>query len=360
MTVPIARLGWTQLYEQMRAPTSFLTRRFTVKPGGFSRSKKVAIDIQRYGEDVAVVIKQHTGPNLNDFKQLTTKEFTPPSYGEAVQLDIAELLNRSVGVNPYDAAGIEYGAQLTSTLMRGYMLINHKIERAVELQAAQILQTGQLSLTNAQGVIEYTLDFKPKATHFPTVGTAWTNAATCTPLDDIEALAEVIRNDGQVDPDRITFGEAAMSNFMNSAQVQAALDNRRIELGEINPSERDSGATYRGRMWIGSYVYELWTYNGRYKDPVSGNPTRYVDANKVIVDSSNTRFDMLSTEVPMPFGVDPRVAAYLPGRMSDRAQQYDVTPNVYVTQDNRQIFGELLCNKLLAPVGIDGFGCLDT
>jgi hypothetical protein len=113
-------------------------------------------------------------------------------------------------------------------------------------------------------------------------------------------------------------------------------------------------------MWIGSYVYELWTYNGRYKDPVSGNPTRYIDANKVIIDSTETRFDMMSTEVPMPFGVDPRVSAYLPGRMSDRAQQYDVTPNVYVTQDNRQIFGELLCNKLLAPIQIDGYGCLTT
>lgn len=359
MAVEIKREGWLQLLIQMRSPTGFLSRRFTVKPGGIYSGDKVAIDIQRFGEDVAVAIKKCTGPNLNDIDIFTTKEFTPPAYGEAFPLDVCDLLNRMAGVDPFTAAGTEFAAQLVAKMAQGFMLVDAKIQRAVEQQASQILQTGVLTLTDKNGATVYTLDFKPKATHFPTVGTAWSTAATATPLDDIKSLADVIRSDGKVNPNRITFGEQAFSDFLNSDQVQAALDNRRIETGFIDPEMEDSGAVNQGRIWIGSYVYDMWTYPEEFKDPQTGNPVKYIADDKVIVDSTRTRFDMTSARVPLPLGPDPRVEGLLPGRISSRENSFDVTPNVYPTPNGKQVMGELESRPLLIPVQIDGFGCID-
>ena len=235
MSVEIKREGWLQLFTQMRTPNGFLSRLFTIKPGGIYSGDKVAIDIERFGEDVAIVIKKCTGPNLNDIDEFTTKEFTPPAYGEGFPLNVCDLLNRMAGVDPYTAAYTEYAGQLVAMMAKGFVLIDDKIKRAVELQASQILQTGKLTLTNSAGDTVYELDFKPKATHFPTVGTSWSNTGTATPLGDLEALAKVVRADGKVNPGRLIFGDVALKNFLLNDEVQLMLDNRRVDIGEIAP-----------------------------------------------------------------------------------------------------------------------------
>ena len=360
MAVEITSTGWLQLYSQMRRPTGFLSRLFTIKPGGVYNGDKIALDVERYGEDVAVAIKKATGPNLNDIDIFTTKEFTPPAYGEAFPLDVNDLLNRIVGVNPYDDAYTEYAGKLMAKMAKGFQLIDDKISRAVELQASQVLQTGKLTLTNKDGDTVYELDFKPKATHFPTVGTSWSDTATSTPLNDIEDLAGVIRTDGKVDADMLIFGKTALRNFLRNADVKEALDNRRIDIGAVRPEMVDSGATFYGFVWAGTYRFEMWAYDEEYKDPQTGNPVKYIDDDKVVVTSSRTRLDMTAARVPLPLGPDPRVANLMPGRLSSRQDNFDVTPNLYATPNGKQIMGELESRPLLIPVQIDGYGCLNT
>lgn len=359
MTVKLTRTGWMQLYTEMRRPAGFGSRFFTVKPGNFYNGGKVAIDIERYGEDVAIAVTVCEGPNMNDISQFTTKEFTPPAYGEAFPLDVCELLNRMAGVGPYTAAYQSYAADMVSRMMKGFMLVDDKISRAVELQAWQILQTGKLSLTDKDGAARYELDFKPKATHFPTVSTGW-DAAGATPYQDVEDLCEVIRADGKVDPDMMLMGRKALRNFLANDEVQKNLDNRRYEVGEIAPQFIDSGATFYGFVWVGNYRLGIWSYPETYKDPQTGDATKYLDDDKVVVLSSRTRLDMTSAEVPLPLGPDPRVESLLPGRLQSSDMGIDVTPNVYPTPNGKQITGELESRPLLIPVQIDGFGCLDT
>jgi len=359
MAVEISREGWLQLFTQMRGPMGFLSRMFTIKPGGIYNGEKVAIDIQRFGEDVAIAIKKCTGPNLNDIDEFTTKEFEPPAYGEAFPLNVCDLLNRMAGVDPFSAAFQDFASQMVAMMAQGFVKIDDKIRRAVELQASQIMQTGKLTLTNSAGDTVYDLDFKPKATHFPTVGTAWDNSAS-DPIADLQSLADIIRADGKINPDRLVMGSTALRNFLQHANVKDFLDNRRISIGEIAPEMTDSGATFYGFVWVGAYEFEIWTYPETFKDPQTGNATLYVAADKVIMTSTRTRLDMTSARVPLPLGPDPRVAGLLPGRLSSRGESFDVTPNVYATPNGKQIMGELESRPLLIPVQIDGFGCIDT
>ena len=358
MAVGLTKVGWLQLFTQMRGPSKFLSRLFTVKPGGIYNGGKVAIDIERFGEDVAVVVKRCTGPNLNDIDIFTTKEFTPPSYGEAFPLDVCDLIERMAGVDPFAAAMVDYASQMTAKMAKGFVVVMNMIERAVELQASQILQTGKLTLTDKNGATVYELDFKPKGTHFPNAAAIW--SGTSDKLGDLQALADVISNDGQVDVDRAIFGATALNLFLDDDDVKARLDNRRMELGEVAPELRDSGAVFYGHVWVGTRRIEMWAYSGTFKHPETGDVTKYVEADKVIMLSSRTRLDMTSARVPLPLGPDPRVASLVPGRVSSQAEGFDVTPNVYATPNGKQIMGEVESRPLLIPVQIDGFGCLDT
>ena len=359
MTVKLSAAGWLQLFTQSRTPNQFLTRMFTLKPGGAHNGKTVTIDIKRFGEQVAVAVKRFHGSNMNDFDLFTTKEFTPPHYSEGFPADVAELLERQAGEDPYSAAYAEYTGKLVTKLMQGYNVINDKIVRSVELQASQILQTGQLNLIDQNGNVTYELDFKPKATHFPTVGVPWATVATADPLGDLEALADVIRADGKVDPDRVIMGSNALKNFLKNQEVKDQLDNKGMTIGQIAPEMQDSGAKFYGFIHIGAYEFQIWTYPETYEHPQTGATTKYIGADNVVMLSTRTRLDMTFAGEPT-IGSDPRLSGLMPGRMTDRQAGFDVTPNLYCTPDGRQIIGDLYSNPLLVPVQIDGFGCVKT
>jgi hypothetical protein len=351
--------GWMRLFKQMRQPSNFLQSFFTMKPGNAYNGKKIELDIQRFGEDVAVAMKAGTEANINDVDLVTTKEFTPPAYGEAVSCDVNDLVERTAGVDQYSDAYNGYAAKLIAKLNTAFQVIRAMITRSVELQASQILQTGTLTLTDRVGGTVYVIDFKPKATHFPTVSTSW-SAAGADPLGDLQSLIDVIRSDGQVNANQAIFGAVALKNFLANTDVQANLDNRRVTIGEIRPRQDNRGATFYGFVWIGAYMVEIWTYAEGYKHAQTGAFTKYVDDDKVILTSSDTRLDYATARVPLPLGPDPRVANIMPGRLMDTSTELDVTPNLYCTPNGKQIMAELESRPLLVPVQIDGFGCLDT
>ncbi len=351
--------GWMTAFKQMRRPTDFLQALFVMRPENIYNGKKIEIDIQRFEENVAVAIKAGTESNLNDMDLVTGKEFTPPAYGEAVPCDVNDLVERSVGVEPYTDAYNSYIAKLVRKLNTAYEVIVAMITRGVEIQASQILQTGKLVLTGYDGDTRYELDFKPKATHFPTVTTAW-SAAGGDPLGDLGSLIDVIRTDGKVNANQVIMGAVALRNFLANNEVKAQLDNRRMEIGQIAPRLDNRGATFYGFVWIGAYMVQIWTYPEEYTDPQTGLPVKYVEDANVIVLSDQTRLDFTTARVPLPLGPDPRVANIMPGRLMDVGANLDMTPNLYCTPNGKQIMAEVESRPLLVPVQIDGFGCLTT
>ncbi len=352
------KTGLMKFFEQYREPNAFLSRIFTFKPGNFYEGDKVEIDVEREGEEVATVITKFTGPNLNEASEFVTKEFIPPSYGEAVALNVSDLLKRMAGDGAYQNKK-KYSVDLLTRMMKGFKKIDRKIKRAIELQASQILQTGKLNLKDKDGGVAYELDYKPKTSHFPSVSVAW-STATADILGDLESLMDVIRVDGKVDCDMAIIGKVALRNMLKNESVQNALDNRRIDVGMIRPEMKDSGAVFYGFLWVGTYKIELWTYNDSYTDPETKLSVNYIDDNNVVLMSSRTRFDKVGARVPLPIATDPRVEGLLPGRLSSKKEGFDVTPNVYATTNGKQVMGELETRTLLVPVQIDGFGCITT
>lgn len=347
------------------APTAFLSGMFQVRPENFHESEKVEIDIQRSGEDVAIVVQDiTTGHRLNSDDLYTNKEFTPPVFKEAFALNAFDLLKREPGQNPFASSFIRQN--LMARVTRNGIKVINKIKRSIELQASQVLQTGKVDLKNEAGTTLFTIDFKPKATHFPTVSVAW-NAVGADPMGDINSVAEVVRTDGLSDPNVLIMGTKAWMEFSSNADVREMLDNRRIEGNSLVAMQMlGNGGIYRGTVEIGNYKYDIFTYGGRYKDPQTGVSTMFVDPAKVIVMSMDARLDLTFGAVPnigelMGTSQRAQLLPELPGRLSGTgANGFDLFTTAWTTNDGEQLFAGFAARPLCIPTAIDTFACLNT
>jgi hypothetical protein len=353
-----------QAYIQMATPTLFLSGMYKSPPENFHTSEEVEIDIVRSDEDISVVIEDiSTGYRMNSENLYTNKGFKPPIHKEAIPINSFDLIKRMPGEDPFKSP--EFRKNMIQRMYNGMTKIESKIRRAIELQAAQVFQTGVVTLTDSSGNSLYSLDYKPKATHFPTAGTSWATVSGTQKIADINALAEVIRSDGLSDPDQLIMGSDAFENFISDADVQKRFDIRRIDLGTISPMDmKGNGGTYRGIVEIGNYRFDVWTYSGRDNHPQTGVKTQFIDPGKIIVRSSSGRMDATFGAIPnigaLVGGQSNALLPELPGRVSNPEGGMDLFTNAWLSNDGEALYGGIGARPLMIPTAIDTYGCLDT
>src|SRR5690606_36318620 len=153
--------------EQAPAP-GFLAGFFQSPPENYHTTEKVEFDVERDGEDVAVVLHDRRAKGRkNESTLFTNKEFTPPVYKEEATVHAYSLMDRNAGDSPYVEPN--YNDSAVRRALGVFRKLEKKVYRSVEVQASQVLQTGELDLKDASGTTLYGVDFKAKATHFPGV-----------------------------------------------------------------------------------------------------------------------------------------------------------------------------------------------
>lgn len=351
-------------YQQMAQPTLFLSGLFQSPPENFHSSEEVEIDIVRSDEEISIVIQDlSTGYRMNSEDLYTSKGFKPPIHKEAMPINSFDLIKRMPGQNPFESP--DFRANVIVRMFNGMTKIERKIRRSIEVQAAQVLQTGRVTLTDINGNALYTLDYKPKASHFPTAGTSWATATGAQKLSDLNNLAEQIRDDGLADPDQIIMGADAFENFISDDEIQKRFDIRRIDLGTISAMEmRGNGGNYRGIVEVGNYRYDVWTYGGRYNDPQLDKKNHFVSPGNIIVRASSGRLDATFGAIPnigsLMGGQASQLLPELPSRVSNAEGGMDLFTNAWLSADGEQLFGGVGARPLMIPTAIDTFGCLDT
>ena len=350
-------------YYQEASPTAFFSGMFQSRPENFHSSEEVEIDIVRSEEDVSIVIQDlSTGYRMNSDDLYTNKGFKPPIHKEAMPINAFDLIKRMPGQSPFESP--DFRANVITKMFGGMRKVERKIRRSIELQASQVMQTGVVTLTDINGTALYTLDYQPKSAHFPTAGTSWATATLAQKIANLTSLADVIRGNGLSDPDELDVGSTAWENLLQTTGFLDRLDARRADLGTITPMDkRGGGGIYRGTLELGNYKLDVFTYNGRYKDPQTGTSTPYLDPGKIVMRSSEARMDATFGAIPnigALLGASGRLIPELPGRMSSAANGMDLFTNVWMSPDGEQLFGGVGARPLMVPTAIDTFGCLDT
>jgi len=346
-------------YEQSASPTAFFTRMFSSPAANYHNSAEIGIDIERSDEDIAIAITDLTvGSRMNSLDLYTNKKFVPPIYDEAFVIAGTDMIKSVAGSNPFE--DFSFLSNATTKFFKGMRKVEAKIRRAIEVQAAQVLQTGTVTLIDSTGATVYAIDYKPKATHFPTVSTAW-DGVNPTIEADLANICDVVRDDGQLDPDLSIWGDDVLRIALADTAFSAKFDPRRADTGRIVPLElRDSGGQFRGVIDVGNYQLEVWTYGGRYKHPQTGAMTKLMDRKKVLVRASGGRLDATFGAIPMIVPPESRVLPFLPPRISREGGSMDLTTNVWVDDAGKNLFGSVGTRPLLIPTAIDTFGCLDS
>lgn len=332
----------------------FLQRFF---PPRFFRTSKVEIHVERDTEEVAVPVRSvAASPHMNEANQFSAKELEPPIYKEATQVTGDRFLERrDFGTHVYQNPMWVAGAMADSK--RAYAKLVKKAHRAFELQCSQVLQTGTLDLKDESDATVFTLDYLPKSTHFADATVDW-GTGTEDKIQQISDFADVIRNDGKRDPKDLIMGSNAWNLFQADTAVQALLDNRRMELGQINPKLSESGAVKRASIFIGDYELNIWTYSGTYKHPNTGAVTRYVNTNSVIFLPENPRLGMHFGAWPRLTPMRSEVSAWLPSRMTSTERGIAIDSYGWFNEDGTALTLEAATRAVAVPVAIDTFGCM--
>jgi hypothetical protein len=347
------------MYNQNRSPETFFASMFGLRT---FNSQSVEIDIERTDEDVAIAITDMSQDGRTvSLDRYTNKEFTPPIFDENTPLNSYDMILRQAGDNPFKSPN--FLANAAAQTMRAQRHLANRARRAYELQASQVMQTGTATLIDNDGNTVFSINYSPKASHFPTAGTTagygavWDAATGTTPVADVLKLTNQIRDDGLADPTTLLFGSLAFEQFLED--VRTRYDTIRINQGEINPFRVRAGAQFRGNIELGNYQYDLWTYNARYVHPQSGTKTPYLDPVKVIAMSMDSRRDAAFGAIPKIVEPDQRIRRFIPVRRLSGGGM-DMFTDGWVSQSGKNISVSVASRGLYIPVAIDQYGCLNT
>lgn len=272
-------------------------------------TKEVSIAVQRGTEKVAVDVTRYSDGQRNSFDKSSEKTFVPPFYKEYMNANDHKLYDQVI--NALSLGNNTFFAEMTAELAEDLMKLQEKIERAVELQCAQVMQTGVLTLNSMTDI-----DFKRKAASIVAYNAANDfSIATVDPRIVLKAGCEFIRQKGKSQGGTFNaiLGDQAMSDLINNPFIQDSSDLKDYSIGQIREPQRNSvGGVLHGQLSVGSWKVNLWTYP-EYYDNAAGVSTPYIDPKKVTMLPEAPKFKLVAAAVPQLIqnGTVPQRGAYL-------------------------------------------------
>ena len=337
----------------------FFTTFFKTTPEDYTDGEYVEIDIERTGDYVAPALKDaRTGSVVIDEDIFTEKRFKPPYSCLKQPVPLYELMQRQPGEKDDDSVVGTWFARLVVKIKKALSKFHRMFKEQIELQCAQIMQTGVVQLSDENGNIVYDLDYKMKTSHKPTAAIAWSNTATATPLLDLEALCDAINDDGKSDPAIAIFGRNAWNYAIKNADFKEAVKKDGMNLGQLSPALKNRGGRYMGYVDIGSYRLELWVYNDSYETLKSNTRVKFMNPDKVIVTAAVEDLDFRIVFGGVPTGgMKEPFASIVPAEVT-----YDgfarIHNRVWFDENGDTYTAESKMRSLAIPVSVDKFGCL--
>lgn len=309
-----------------------------------SRSKLISYEVRRFKEHIAEDRERGTGSTRNSFNKSTVKLVMPAYYDESFDLLNLDIYDRPFGneaVDPY------FLADLTDQVADKAAILIDKINRAINLQHAQVFDNGIVQLKNGDNI-----DYKRKAASMVSKsGAAAWDQATATIVNDISDGCTFLRNVGKSASKEMVaiMGDTAFNAFLNSAEIKGA-DNRYVQRQSFQmPKELAgyNGASYHGTLSAKDYVVHVFTYPEIYDD-ATGTAQSYWDNKKVLLlPMAGYEFRTGFGSIEMLFKGNDTLPEYF------RPERGSFFMNNYIDQRNRSHVFEILAAPLAIPYSVD-------
>lgn len=313
MAIPIidARALFTKsivdVYSDDMPVTSFLSSFF---PNKETMSKEISIAVERNKELVAVDVSRYSDGNRNTFDLQTEKVILPPIYDEFFNVNEHKLYD--VVIQNIAEGNMTFFKELTEAQARQLVRLRNKILRSVELQCAQVLETGVVQLAQNTDI-----DFQRRAASLvdPGAGNYWATG-TVSPYVDMEAAATFLRTFGKAQGTffNVLMGDEVYQDFLKNDIVKARADVRRFSMDELNmPQKIETGGVFQGEVACGAYKIRIWTYPSFY-DTEGVLHNSFLNSKKFVMIPENPRFFTGWAAVPQLInsnGTVPQQGAFL-------------------------------------------------
>lgn len=150
--------------------------------------------------------------------------------------------------------------------------------RTEQWMAAQVLQTGSYTL-QGDNYPTTAVDFQRNAALNIVPAVLWSNAATATPVDDIETAAQLVYQHGKSVAMDVILSPDAWNALRNTAQFKAQYQINQPPGGALPNITPQAMGTVQDKGMLGSF--HLWVYAQTYE--LNGIETPYIDNGTCLV-----------------------------------------------------------------------------
>lgn len=212
------------------------------------------------------------------------ERFTPPFVAPKRSLSIDDLNKRGFGEALYTQLTPQQRQQ--TLILKDADEMSEMISRREEAMAAETMLTNGCVMKHiaddATKDDEMEIHFYTGATnpaaYTPT--TAW-DASGAEIIKDLGAMARILTSKGLRASELVCSPDVA-DVIINDPKIQQLLDNRRIELGGIEPEVLPAGAAVMARLNVNGRIISVISYDETYTDD-NGNDQLFIPSGKCIL-----------------------------------------------------------------------------
>ena len=268
-------------------PSTFLLDRLISKTTTHD-TDIIEIDVEKGGQTVAAFVSRVGEANTVGKRDFTNLMHAVPYIYEEVPFTAKDLKSRLPGETVYSGSGP--AARLQQKVGGWLAMLRDRIIRNEEWQLATALQTGKIVVSGKD--VDYEIDFQMDASHLVTNagGDIW-GSGTEDKIAQLEADSQKIRDKGAPPPTDLYLGSNAAVEFLKDTDILNYLDNRRVQMGEINPQQlAEQKATFLGTFSRVGLNVNVYAYTATYKDS-AGATQYYLDPDNYVLTSPATRIE---------------------------------------------------------------------
>lgn len=281
-------------FEDLIEAPSFLRSFF---PDKQYRTKYVTSLARRGTEKIAVDVIRGDKGNRNQMTLFTEKGFLPPYYKELIDVGAMNIYDIPFYANgKFNTIQIDAIAMETATAL---FEIKKKVDRAIELQAAEVLETGIVTVKSGDSI-----DYKRKASMKEVLagGDLW-DATDVDLLKFFEDKGQLLRTIGKVSGGvdvNVVMGNLAWQAFRSNADLNNKENFYESEIKKGSSAQffNAVGGAYRITLRMGVYNFNIWTYDEVYDFPVTDVSTRYFDSKTVALIPESFQAEISFAQVP--------------------------------------------------------------
>jgi Phage major capsid protein E len=307
------------VYKERVAPQEFLETFFPTGATDITDTLELSIEVQRATEKVAVDVVRGSDGNRNEFTKSTEKIFIPPYFREYWDQNHMQAYDNMFRASSVSANGL---ARLINQAADHMEQLEFKIRRAIEIQRAQVLDTGIVTFDKGLGQI----DFKRKASSkvdLTSAGGYW--ATNNNIYAQLQAGCEWLRKNGKVSTNTFEMicGDEAITALMANTVFLGKQDLFHMKLDNIMPPRKvAAGAVYHGTLSAGPYQINVWSYPEWYEN-AAGNLVPIMNPKNAVLLPPNPRFKTAYAMTPQLLspGQQPQVGRFIIGEYTDEKKR---------------------------------------